>query len=534
MFNRVFNRGSHVKGHVGIEQPLLQHSALKQAPVQHSPLQQAPLQHSPLQQAPLQSQVGSAASQPINRRQGSVRLSNAFVETEMPIDAVGLTKVNNKYYSLSSRRFVSCENIRRPSQDDEEEGFQDVLDDDFDEDSRLKNKLRKHYSSITNVLMRSFRKAKSKKKKEATQQQQQQDPETPQSNELNEINNNNNNNNNSNTLPRTNGFRNEIVKGTLTRSNVKKIAEKNTPSAELYVHEQDSDDNKSSENEDDEEEDDGSAPVCVGVKMISNEFVDLKVSDKPNINIEPMPRTSKSVERNNLSLNRNNVANLNRVYSTLPVKVESSTLPRQSVKKIDKSDDKNESDVLLKFSSHMKPRAPKPPTEILSNPKPSNYETYMKIKTEEKLEEKKKSNDENHTEKQVDTKQATVKRSKTFTQQLQDMLTDRKSKLVQEPDENFDRISLNNVLLDERPNLMAHKEIYSSNFKDNSTHRSMKNLNFIDNHQTYTKLPNLEMRNNSFYETKKNSDYYDDFLSKEYQVHFLQQNSNYYDKFSQL
>ena len=64
---------------------------------------------------------------------------------------------------LSSKKYVSCENVRHMPAED----FQDVIEESDDDDDGIKDKLKKHYSSLTTLLMRSFRKAKNKKKKEA-------------------------------------------------------------------------------------------------------------------------------------------------------------------------------------------------------------------------------------------------------------------------------------------------------------------------------------------------------------------------------
>ena len=469
MFNRVFNRGGHGKAQISSESPAIQ------------------------------SQAGAATN---IRRQASMRVAQFDqADTSTPAEP-NFSKMNNKYHSLSSRRFVSCENVRRlPLENNnndhdidnefERRSCQDVIDgedEDFeyddDDDKHMKNKFRKHYSSITNILMRSFRKAKSKKKKEATQQQQQQ-----QNNETLEVTNNN-----SHTLPRvaSNTFRSEIVSSTLTKSQAKKIAEKKVeapvaPKEDLYVHEQDSDEENTGSEEGEEED---AAPVFLGAKIISNEFVDLS------------PKVDNKTE---------NINNNKRFYSTLPVlKTESLTLPK------DFSRVNKPSDLLQKFSSHQKPRAPRPPnTEVTLSRTSKNYEHFSKFKSEEKLD----SSKETGLEKPL----ATVKRSKTFTQQLQDMLKEQKTKLVDEETSSHVNVRLDDQRLGSisrqgsEMNCLMKKDIYQS---AKSLSGLRENKNYGSNLDIYSKIiKNSEPKKNSVYETQnKVSEYFNQDLSKDYEV----------------
>jgi hypothetical protein len=60
------------------------------------------------------------------------------------------------------KKYVSCENVHQASN-----SFVVITDEDEFDENGLKDKFKKRYNSLTNLLMRSFRKAKYKKKKDA-------------------------------------------------------------------------------------------------------------------------------------------------------------------------------------------------------------------------------------------------------------------------------------------------------------------------------------------------------------------------------
>ena len=82
--------------------------------------------------------------------------ANFFLDNVSEVD-----KPYSNHKFLAAKKYVSCENVRQSLDTDD---FQEISGDDDDENS-IKEKLMKRYNSLTTLLMKSFRKAKSKKKK---------------------------------------------------------------------------------------------------------------------------------------------------------------------------------------------------------------------------------------------------------------------------------------------------------------------------------------------------------------------------------
>ena len=103
-----------------------------------------------------------SSSQPkLLSKRNSLNRHSQFFDVDPDTASLSGGTLNSKM--LSSKKYVSCENVRHMPA----EGFHDVIEESDDDDDGIKDKLKKHYSSLTTLLMRSFRKAKNKKKKEA-------------------------------------------------------------------------------------------------------------------------------------------------------------------------------------------------------------------------------------------------------------------------------------------------------------------------------------------------------------------------------
>ncbi len=274
-----------------------------------------------------------------HRRQASMRHSNYFLDSEVANQTSN--SLNGKF--LSSKRFVSCENVRRVSNKYEYADVIDEEDDDDDDENGIKEKLVKRYNSLTSLLMRSFRKAKHKKKKEAINNIHHEpvlatnfeEPDAISNESIESIrnkksssnsnesslyvhNNNINSNNNNSTVKMRNAENNckipskprrssDISMMYLSQNSKKpethrpKLKEMklntigtnkpiitNSSNSEVENEEEDEEvaanEIPKSQQSDDEEEqdDDNSVPVFIGVKKISNEFVDLKPTVKSN------------------------------------------------------------------------------------------------------------------------------------------------------------------------------------------------------------------------------------------------------------
>lgn len=290
-----------------------------------------------------------------------------------------------------------------------------------------RDRLKKRYNSLTNLLMRSFRKAKIKKKKEAMLQESLVIDELGSTNQLAD--------------ERRSRLANHEAEKHKTRS-TRNLPTPPTSGAYLEAKEKDSSDedlthtvqtnnnnNNSNKNPPDE-----SMPVFKGVKMISNEFVDyesrrpnssVRLQDKNNlIGLSNVPSVTKNLE----SMLKNQTirslqpikAEPTSIYSTILAK-KSTSVQRQPATNTNDHAGKIEQtsalEILQKFSSHMKPQAPKPPPIPVPAALPVAVERVA-ITHESNQPEQTSSPEVTYK------KPLTVKRSKTFTQQLQDMLKD--------------------------------------------------------------------------------------------------------------
>lgn len=338
------------------------------------------------------------------RRQASLRHSHYFGHTEdysstlSSIKSAGVPKLNS--HICNSKKYVSCENIRKPCEE-----FQDVIDEDSgDDEDGLKDKLVKRYNSLTTLLMKSFRKAKIKKKKEAMQSEipklETNYEELKPSNGKNTpekpllINNSNNCDNGtikSNDLTVFNKAKIQNSKLSLTKE---PINSSKIPTSKNFLHDTENDED---ENENDDEEIEDSVPVFLGVKMISNDFVDIK----PPVKHEQTPKSN---------------------HSTLSRQINHKIDPQQiKPNSINSAETKKSDFVKPNFNSHSKPQAPRAPVQqqLMSKPLGNSID------------------DSSISKKQP---MATVKRSKTFTQQMQDLLIERKrNSVLQNLDNRLDQ-----------------------------------------------------------------------------------------------
>ncbi|CAF0724476.1 unnamed protein product [Brachionus calyciflorus] len=368
-----------------------------------------------------ESDLGSPKNITTYRRQSSLRHSTYFGHSEnysslgsqRPTGSKANPKIGN------SKKYVSCENVRQAVEE-----YQDVIDEDTSEDENgFKEKLAKRYNSLTTLLMKSFRKAKIKKKKEAmmsdtTKPESNPEPnkiyeksERPTTSNRNSLTRNNSikpvkNENSKNTIkikePDTQSIQS---RGTSSKPPIQKKKDsynKNNVKSELKSEEERNDTDQSDEIVDE------SVPVFLGVKMISNEFVDLKPS------AQKTPTISSNSKSSNLSI------------KSTSEKSSSTSSDRTLVEKIENT--KNESKPVISSLNqtilngindtvfHKKDNEKKieQPSKILysSISKKQAPKAPVQQVTSENVENEKKN--------------PSLKRSKTFTQQLQDILTERK------------------------------------------------------------------------------------------------------------
>jgi len=227
-------------------------------------------------QPPVTSNVKAYASN--IKRHSSMRQhhsSNFHLESEA--GNANSSYTNHKF--LSSKKYVSCENVRQ--QDDE---FQEISCDEEDENG-IKVKLMKRYNSLTTLLMKSFRKAKNKKKKSDLHLSQletnfEEEPSsemmyqsTRTNSHISEFEPNRNLLKNVSKISGVSGVRSgslasssisrSLASGSISRADSETLNEIQSKKSSASI--------------------DKSMPVFKGVKIISNEFVDLKLQQKPNI-----------------------------------------------------------------------------------------------------------------------------------------------------------------------------------------------------------------------------------------------------------
>ena len=329
------------------------------------------------------------------KRHESLRNSAFYIESKLEAS-------NAKY---SSKKYVSCQNITRLNDRENEIIYEE--DNYEDTEHSVKDKLVKRYNSLTNLLMRSFRKAKSKKKHETLQETEF---------ELHGAN--------------YNPIQRQKTSGI-------EVSEQPPPSTSKYNslrnnHFQASlkDDQEEKNDSLTEDEVDDSEPVFLGAKVISNEFVDLNVQGKP-----PNDRYKSTASERPKLMGKNN-QNIN--VSTISLNTtEKASVQHQELKKLKyNSLDKTKtnlplvesSQILKRFSCHTKPQAPRPPPA----PKSTESLIYSTIKQVDQTNEPLKSTG------------LSIKRSKTFTEQMQDMLKVHKSAIPLEA--NNDERSLEKLV----------------------------------------------------------------------------------------
>jgi hypothetical protein len=123
------------------------------------------------------------------KRQGSLRNLNYFGPNATSVDFItpvgkkelkasttiyatsGSSSSRQQYGGMAdSKKYVSCENVSRLTEDKFLKNLiadnDDEDEDELDENGGIKVKLTKRYNSLTNMLMKSFRKAKIKKRRE--------------------------------------------------------------------------------------------------------------------------------------------------------------------------------------------------------------------------------------------------------------------------------------------------------------------------------------------------------------------------------
>ena len=104
-------------------------------------------------QPPVTSNTKAYASN-IKRHSSMRQHHSSNFQLEAEGENLNSSLTNHKF--LSSKKYVSCENVRQRDDD-----FQEVSCDEDDENG-IKDKLMKRYNSLTTLLMKSFRKLKQK------------------------------------------------------------------------------------------------------------------------------------------------------------------------------------------------------------------------------------------------------------------------------------------------------------------------------------------------------------------------------------
>jgi hypothetical protein len=185
-------------------------------------------------------------------------------------------------HQMFTKKYVSCENLRPLSlsyngADDFEEIIDETSEMEQDTENGLKEKLMKRYNGLTTLLMRSFRKAKDKKKRESVMSYEpklstnfEEAPGTFTKNSQN------------------NSFRRSIASPNSKRSatfnsNINRMR-RTTSKSNTFINEL----NNSDDEEGDDLErhivgdvEDAGKPVFLGVRKISNDFIDLTPTLKP-------------------------------------------------------------------------------------------------------------------------------------------------------------------------------------------------------------------------------------------------------------
>ena len=156
--------------------------------------------------------------------------------------------------NLTPKKYVSCDNFAQNNYEDE---YQEVIDEEFEDENGIKDKIVKRYNSLTNLLMRSFRKAKIKKKKEAMLQENSIDEvEVPAAESQ------------TNRQRQENSLSNKEIEICNRLQNIRKkseIVSNYDDDTESVDDPSDGDDNKNQDN---------SVPIFKGAKLITNEFVE--------------------------------------------------------------------------------------------------------------------------------------------------------------------------------------------------------------------------------------------------------------------
>jgi hypothetical protein len=238
---------------------------------------------------------------------------------------------NHKF--LSSKKYVSCENVRQ--QDDE---FQEISCDEEDENG-IKVKLMKRYNSLTTLLMKSFRKAKNKKKKSDLQISQletnfEEEPSsemmyqsTRTNSHISEFEPNLNRNllKNVSKISGASGVRSgslasssisrSLASGSISRADSETLNEIQSKKSSASI--------------------DKSMPVFKGVKIISNEFVDLKLQQKVSV-------AKASLLKDDVSTNSGNSSKKNENTNTKVYQDIKTVQPNFSIDSLNSRNEANE------------------------------------------------------------------------------------------------------------------------------------------------------------------------------------------------
>lgn len=368
------------------------------------------------------------------RRQASLRHSHYFGHTEH-YATLGSLKQGGKANLINSKKYISCENVRQSIEE-----YQDVIDEDSsDDENGIKEKIAKRYNSLTTLLMKSFRKAKIKKKKEAmlndSIRSEIYHEKSTASPKLNAEQRSSLRPNETPMLPprHENSKKNKPTdisgqtNATLSRS--QPVSKKN------FIHQDNclsssetNKKNEESQSSDHDENPDGSVPVFLGVKMISNEFVDLKPAAKTSQT--KIDSSSRSSELTFDTILEKKTENQN-VEKKLDISQNESNFSTQvsqlnGINELKKVSDSPK----FAISSINKPQAPKAPVQS------------------EKIDEKSSP---------IEARSLSLKRAKTFTQQLQEILLERKRNSVQS-----EQVKLNSTAESELENNQSNAKLFDN------------------------------------------------------------------------
>ncbi|RNA13963.1 hypothetical protein BpHYR1_031327 [Brachionus plicatilis] len=334
------------------------------------------------------------------RRQASLRHSHYFGHTEN-YATLGSLKQGGKANLINSKKYISCENVRQSAEE-----YQDVIDEDStDDENGFKEKIAKRYNSLTTLLMKSFRKAKIKKKKEAMMNDSARNEifrdKSARSPRLHAERHNPSRSNDTPMLPprHDNCRKNKSPEPEVASQSIATISRNQPVSKKKICHAENqkgSDENKKIDHDEPESDGseecaDGSVPVFLGAKIISNEFVELKPSVRKNTE----PKISQLSEKKTNSEIKSEFSGQSGLSKTNIDGINDSSFEKKA------SDSPR-----IAISSANKPQAPKPPVQLSKNDSISGKRSLS------------------------------LKRAKTFTEQLQEILLERKRASAQPPKEN--------------------------------------------------------------------------------------------------